>query len=739
LPVQPNVGFWTRLASPPIIPGGPTDSGGNFLMTQLAADGHVYLICSDRRFVWIARAEPNDESQWTRVEDSHCHVDPHAMAFTPDFSPHTALGPPPAFGRALLINDGGINISTDGAQTWSNATGLSTLNIVNVAMVSAPDQGPVICIGTGDNEGMSTQDGGVHWETQDYIGGDNDCAFADLRQPSRMIVFAPRSKGPNDIFGEIYRYVGQNGQVPRIGFGTPDRTRTPGPENLPVDPDKKKIAGWNVVSGTSLFASCTADEVAHQPGTNVPDSEVEPIVAVNPLNSQNLVGGWQQDRWSNGGSRGLVAGVSVDGGTSWTQVVIPKITRCSGSDAANGGDFKRATDPWVTFSPNGHVYFFSLSLDIEAPPGFPGGNGKNALFVSKSTNSGMTWGDPIKIIEDTEPRFLDDKQSITADPDNANFVYAVWDRLKLPVGSIINPENVIGFGFQGPAFFSRTTDGGQTWEPARAIYNPGANSQTIGNQIVVLADGTLVDLFNEVLGAKNPRNATFVFNVSLVRSTDRGETWTHGQAIRAAQLLTRAAFDPQGISVRDPETGDPVRTGDIIPQVAADRSPGSQARGALYAVWQDSRFSDFAHDSIAFAKSTDGGFTWSTPIQINKTPTNISSGNQQAFTPSIAIAPDGTIGVTYYDFRNNTAAASLLTDYFIVHCHPATKSCTSPTDWVETKLTDTSFDMRQAPVARGFFTGDYEGLGVAGTKFGAFFSMPHGTDPASVFFRRVGP
>ena len=42
-------------------------------------------------------------------------------------------------------------------------------------------------------------------------------------------------------------------------------------------------------------------------------------------------------------------------------------------------------------------------------------------------------------------------------------------------------------------------------------------------------------------------------------------------------------------------------------------------------------------------------------------------------------------------------------------------------------------------MARGFFTGDYEGLGVAGTKFGAFFVMPHGTDPASVFFRKVGP
>jgi hypothetical protein len=98
--------------------------------------------------------------------------------------------------------------------------------------------------------------------------------------------------------------------------------------------------------------------------------------------------------------------------------------------------------------------------------------------------------------------------------------------------------------------------------------------------------------------------------------------------------------------------------------------------------------------------------------------------------------------VTYYDFRNNTTdATTLLTDYFIVHCHPATSACTSPADWVfETRLTNASFDMSRAPVARGFFTGDYEGLGVAGAKFGAFFSMPHnGSDPASVFFREVGP
>ena len=508
-----------------------------------------------------------------------------------------------------------------------------------------------------------------------------------------------------------------------------------------ADPPTFMTGSLVQVSSASPFALCTADDAADQPGTLFLHSEVEPWVAVDPRNSQHLVGGWQQDRWSNGGSRGSAFGVSFDGGDTWATGVVPKITLCSGGTAANGGDFKRATDPWVTFSPNGHVYFFSLVLDIEPPPDRPGGNGKNAMVVNKSTDGGVTWGDPITLIRDEDPRFLNDKNSITADPFDSNFVYAVWDRLELPVGILIHPEHVLGF--KGPAVFARTTNGGTSWEPARIIYNPGGNNQTIGNQIVVLPDGTLLNFFNEILNFKNSdKGSKFDFNLAFVRSTNRGATWSHGQPTRVAKIQTLALFRAFGVVDPDGLAPTGIRTGDLLFDVAVDLTPGSPGHGNVYAVWQDASFSGFTRDEIAFAMSTDGARTWSAPIKINQTPGGVPSGNRQAFTPSVHVSADGTVGVTYYDFRNNTPdPATLPTDYFIVHCHQsAAASCADPANWEgEVRLTNTSFDMRKAPLARGFFTGDYEGLTASDDKFGALFSQSHPGDPASVFFRRVGP
>jgi hypothetical protein len=207
----------------------------------------------------------------------------------------------------------------------------------------------------------------------------------------------------------------------------------------------------------------------------------------------------------------------------------------------------------------------------------------------------------------------------------------------------------------------------------------------------------------------------------VLRSADQGLTWSGPFDIARLGAL----------GATDPESGDPVRDGSIIPDIAVDAS-----NGRLYAVMQDASFSGGQADAIAFSQSLDGGRTWSTPIKVNQTPTGKPIGNQQAFTASVDVSSNGTVAVTYYDFRNNTAAPPLETDYFIVHCDAA---CTNPSNWHdEERLTDVSFDMRQAPDAGGFFTGDYEGLANAGTAFATFFSQPHGTDRSSTFFRRAG-
>jgi hypothetical protein len=477
------------------------------------------------------------------------------------------------------------------------------------------------------------------------------------------------------------------------------------------------------VSGASPLAGCTADDAAGQTGTVFLNSEVEPWIDVNPANPNNMIGVWQQDRWSNGGARGNVAGVTMNGGSTWSIVNGLKTTLCTGGTAGNGGGYQRATDPWVTFGPTGIAYQLSLSFNDLEPP-ITTFDFDHALLASRSLDGGLTWTDPVVVIRDTAPTVFNDKQTITADPTNPSFVYAAWDRLVFPGSE--RASVVASFrtsSFSGPFWFARSVNGGVSWEPARQIYDPGQRDQTIGNQIVVQPSGALVNIFVE-FNNENAQKRRGGF-VRVLRSTDRGSTWSG--PFDVGRLGT--------IGVTDPQTGDPVRAGDIIPDIAVDPT-----NGRLYAVWQDASLNAGAADAIAFSQSLDGGVTWSTPVKVNKTPTGIPAGNQQAFTASVDVTATGAVVVTYYDFRSNTAAPPLLTEYFVVHCHPTSPTtCTSAAGWGdEQQLTAGPFDMRQAPFAGGFFTGDYEGLANAGNDFTAFFSQPHGTDPSSTFFRRGG-
>lgn len=457
------------------------------------------------------------------------------------------------------------------------------------------------------------------------------------------------------------------------------------------------------------------------------DSEVEPWVDVHPTEPDIVAAIWQQDRWFNGGSRANVGAVSFDGGTSWSEIRFPGVTKC------DEGPWDRASDPWLSFAPNGDLHIMHLVLDIETVSGRPGGFGPNGMAAQKIAAAAFAdktitpdeISDPILIAFEDNGQDLHDKNSMTADPSNSNFVYAVWDFLDLPAGAAINPDRGVfggGLGFKGAALFSRTTDGGETWSKPKVLYNPGGVNQTIGNQIVVDNDGTLYNFFNEILNFRNDDGGSqFDFNLSFKRSDDRGRRWRPaGRPVRFAKIVQAP--------VRDPDTNEPHRTADVLFDVAVDRTSGS-----LYAVWQDRRFT--GRSAIAFTMSGDGGATWSEPVKINKTPVT-GDANDQAFLPSVDVADDGTVGVTYYDFRNNTPGGGTATDHWFVHCHGG---CSDAANWDEQHV-DGPFDSRQAPFARGYFLGDYVGLDHAGNVFSAFFTEGVSQrDPSSQFSARVSP
>ena len=126
--------------------------------------------------------------------------------------------------------------------------------------------------------------------------------------------------------------------------------------------------------------------------------------------------------------------------------------------------------------------------------------------------------------------------------------------------------------------------------------------------------------------------------------------------------------------------------------------------------------------------------------QVNKTSTTEPNFDQQASTPSVHVDDNATVVVTYCDVRNNTPdTASLDTDYFAVSCGSASEKCANPASWEEERVTPQSFHIRNAPLARGYFLGDYMGLANVGNDFVSAFGSTVGGGPSSIFFSRLSP
>jgi hypothetical protein len=455
--------------------------------------------------------------------------------------------------------------------------------------------------------------------------------------------------------------------------GGDGETIAPPPASAPPAPPEVQV------SGSSPVAPGCSGGVAS--GAAFVHSEVEPWLAIDRRDGARLIGAWQQDRWSSGGARAVVSASSLDGGATWQSFLHP-MSRCGGAASGSSGDFERATDPWVDFSPDGTAHVMALAT---SGPLLVDGS-QSAMLVSRSTDGGRTWSTPRALIHDHGVHH-NDKNTLTADPLDASHVYAVWTRLDR--------------SRTGPAMFARSTDGGASWEPARAIVSPRdapgsgtERSSTIGHRIVVLEGGAQRGALVNVYMQTDISAGSTSRRIFAVRSLDRGVTWS------APSLVGHL----RSVGTRDRATGVRVRDGNILPAIAA--APD----GTVWVAWQDARFNGGTHDAIVLARSNDAGRTWSAPQPINR------DAESPAFTPVLHVRADGRIGVLHYDLRSDTPDAdTLFADAWLV-------TSADGVGWVETHVAG-PFDMTEAPDAGGLFLGDYQGLSSIGSDFVALLAI----------------
>jgi hypothetical protein len=431
-----------------------------------------------------------------------------------------------------------------------------------------------------------------------------------------------------------------------------------------------------VVSGPSPFAAgCPG---AALDDTHVAGDEIEPAITVNPADPRNIVATWQQDLGVT--ARSDLIGSSADGGRTWKRSTIPGLTVCTGGTADS------ASDPWLAAGPDGTIYFLGIVLNLDGdlvnPP--------SSIVASRSRDGGRTWARPTTVAPFTP---VNDTAMIAANPTRAGTAYAVW----------ANWDHTYTFPMSATVSFARTTDGGRTWSPPVVVDRPGPTSVDQAPRLVVLPDGTLLTVF-----ARGDL-AAGIGSLHATRSVDEGRTWQ--PAVTAASQPLPQFIDPE--------------TGDEYPQPGFP-SAAVGPDGTVYIASEHD--TSVTSGAIAVTRSRDGGRTW--------TSTTVSGISAFAFLPSIAVDASGSVGVTWYDLRNDRPGdAALTADAWFASSDDRGRT------WRQTHVAG-PLNIRGLPSAgNGHQLGEYQGLAaVRGRGFAAIFTAPAppaGDGPTDIFFARI--
>jgi hypothetical protein len=431
---------------------------------------------------------------------------------------------------------------------------------------------------------------------------------------------------------------------------------------------RRAAAGVAILLGLALTVSQTAVanvkivKVSSDPYTNTTSyhkTELEPDTFSF---GKTIVGVFQTGRFSNGGSSNIGWATSTDAGATWHHGFLPKTTVYANPP----GPWDRISDPSIAYDPK-HDVWIANTLSLTGATGI-------AVLASRSTDGGLTWGNPITIAI-KQGGFLD-KNWIGCDTTSSSPFY----------GNCYVEYDDASSG--NALHLAYSTDGGQTWKASSA---PG--TCVIGGQPVVQPNGNVVVPIDDCF---------------------------------EGDILSYVSKNGGG-SYQGPYTAASISYGGSNGNLRTSPLPSAEVDGAgkVYVVWEDCRFeSGCATNDIVMTTSTDGQ-SWTSVKRIPIDPTN--SGVDHVI-PGLAVdrntqGNSAHIGLAYYFFPQDNCGSSCKLDVGFI------SSTDGGSSWTNATQLAGPMNMGSLPLTnQGYMVGDYMSTSFAGGKaFPIFAKAKNGT------------
>jgi VCBS repeat-containing protein len=356
------------------------------------------------------------------------------------------------------------------------------------------------------------------------------------------------------------------------------------------------------------------DVLVNDPGTDTPESTTQSETSMAVLGN-TICAGYND----SGANRYSGLARSTDLGATWTDL----------------GEIGQRGDPVIAVHEDSGTFYYAEIATIGGNP---------AIGVAVSNDDCLSFAAPV----DASPgasaigtTALNDKPWIAVDNTggaNDGNIYVCWTRF--------DPGLANGSELR----FSRSTDGGATYVNEQIL--AAAGTAPFGCSVAVGSDGAVNVSWADRTGATQN-------DIRFRRSTDAGVTFS--AAISAATGNRHPGIDT--VVACGLNNNRPTLTGNIrqLHQswLAVDNTGGA-FDGNLYLVWASDPVGTPDNADVLFSRSSDGGATWSAPVQLG-----IEAGPNftDQFEPFVAVGGTGQVSVAWYDRRNDPANNNLIDVY----------------------------------------------------------------------------